>query len=81
MVLERAEKCPMCGTSDWEWEADPYAYVPMPHRCKGCMLKETLADDEDTKGKGVTIRLVPKKLAARLSREAPQRPRTRRRAR
>jgi len=69
----------MCGTADWEWERDPYAYVPMPHQCKGCLLRETMQADEDTSGKGITIRLIPRRVADRLTREAETRQRPRRR--
>jgi len=26
--MEKAARCQMCGTADWEWEADRYAYEP-----------------------------------------------------
>lgn len=71
----------MCGTAQWEWEADPFAYAPVHHTCHGCRLKEAMSEDNTPKGKGTTIRLVPKRTAERLTREAATRsvPRRRRR--
>lgn len=73
-MLERADRCQLCGTAGWEWEEDPGAYTPVFHTCPGCRLKDVLNDDPNTpKGKGTTIRLVPQRVAERLTREALKR--------
>lgn len=73
----------MCGTAGWEWEQDPYAYDPIFVTCPGCQRKETLAADDTPRPKGTSVRLVSKRTAARLARDAAtkpaQRPRRRRR--
>jgi hypothetical protein len=74
VTLERADKCQSCGTSGWEWAEDPYAYDPVLVTCPGCQRKEILAADDTPRPKGTTIRLVGKHMAARLAREAAQRP-------
>lgn len=83
VVLERAERCQMCGTAQWEWEDDLNAYAPVYHTCHGCRLKEAMAEDNTPKGKGTTIRLVPKQTAERMARDAKKRhvPRRKRRGR
>lgn len=86
VALERGERCPSCGTAQWEWKDDNYAYEPMNTTCIGCQKKELLADasekDDAPMPKGTTIRLFPKETAERLRHEAaanpPQRPRMRR---
>jgi hypothetical protein len=79
--MEKADRCSMCGTAPWEWEADPYAYDPIYVTCPGCQRKEALADDDTPRPKGTTVRLVPKRVAARLARDASNHrvPRRRRR--
>lgn len=69
VTTEKADRCSMCGTSPWEWDADPYAYDPVYVTCPGCQRKELLADDDTPRAKGTTVRLVPKRVAARLARE------------
>lgn len=63
----------MCGTSQSEWDEDPFAYQPMFHTCPGCMKKDLLADDDTPRPKGTTVRLVPKATAERLQFEAERR--------
>jgi hypothetical protein len=81
VTMEKADRCSMCGTAPWEWEADPYAYDPIYVTCPGCQRKEALADDDTPRPKGTTVRLVPKRVAARLARDASNHrvPRRRRR--
>ena len=45
--LESAERCSLCGTAQWEWDEDPFAYEPSEKFCKGCYLRA--AGQEDTK--------------------------------
>ena len=41
---EQAQKCPTCGTFDWEWEEDPEAWVADIHWCLGCKQIEELRE-------------------------------------
>jgi hypothetical protein len=83
VTLERSERCTLCGTAQWEWEADPNAYTPIYHTCHGCRIKDAMAEDNTPKGKGTTIRLAPRKVAERMIREAARShvPRRRKRGR
>lgn len=58
-MLEKAARCDMCGTAEWEWEADRFAYSPEQHGCRGCYLKH-VAGEEGAQMPGTTITLVPR---------------------
>jgi len=64
-LLEAGERCQMCGTAAWEWEADQYAYTPMATMCTGCHLKDSAA--EENLPAGTTMTLVPRAVAERRS--------------
>ena len=38
-MLEKSARCDMCGTAEWEWEADRRAYEPVEKFCMGCYLR------------------------------------------
>lgn len=61
MALEVEESlvCPSCGTAEWEWEEDPYAYEPIAKICPGCEKKE-LARDQSDDHAGLYVTLQPK---------------------
>lgn len=46
--LEDSSRCQMCGTADWEWEENKFAYEPVSHFCRGCYLKDTHQKDGQT---------------------------------
>lgn len=35
---EERHRCSDCGTYDWEWDADEYAYLPDHWTCPGCQM-------------------------------------------
>lgn len=70
--MERSEQCPSCGTTQHEWEEDPYAYEPVRVTCVGCMKRELLQADDTPVSKGTSVRLLPKAQAERLARELEQ---------
>lgn len=62
---EQAQKCPNCGTFEWEWEEDPNAWHPVVHWCLGCrgvqLEKRAISDgaDKDPEGRaGWQVRLM-----------------------
>lgn len=57
-LLESGSKCPSCGTAQWEWEEDRYAYEPATVQCHGCYLKHV--SNEDNPMPGSRIVLLPK---------------------
>ena len=65
--LEEAARCSLCGTADWEWAEDQYAYEPQEQWCKGCYLKDITNETKDNLP-GTTVRLIPR-LVAKLLRE------------
>lgn len=75
VAMEKGERCALCGTADWEWDEDPFAYVAITTGCRGCMMTETLsADQANTPGpKGSRVRLFPRLTAERIARETEER--------
>lgn len=69
-MMEKAARCDMCGTAEWEWEADRFAYTPVEKQCKGCYLKH-MAAEEGAQMPGTTIVMMPTRTtdsARRLAR-------------
>ena len=56
-AAEKALRCSMCGTADWEWEEDFRRYEPVTVRCYGCYLKEVAGAEAD-KQPGVRVELM-----------------------
>lgn len=78
--IEKSMRCTMCGTADWEWEEDGYAYEAVQQVCFGCQKKDLIRTDPEFESKpGVSIILLPKKVAQKLSEIAPRAPRRRKR--
>jgi hypothetical protein len=69
-LLEDSSRCGMCGTAEWEWEADRRAYEPVEKVCMGCYLKHMAEESGGNKMPGTTIALEPtrgRKAARRLA--------------
>jgi hypothetical protein len=61
-VMEKAERCVMCGTATWEWDekqgGNRRAYEPVEHFCPGCHMKAGAAStDPNRNTDGITIEL------------------------
>jgi hypothetical protein len=56
--IEEASRCQMCGTAEWEWAENRFAYEPSSHFCQGCYLKDTHQKDGQTLD-GTTTVLIP----------------------
>ncbi len=65
-ALEKAERCQMCGTAPWEWEANRFAYEAVREVCFGCQQKDLLREDDDGRQAGVSVVLIPEAAAQRL---------------
>jgi len=74
-LMESNDRCASCGTADWEWEEDFFAYEAMPMQCRGCFMKEAAREDETPLG--TRIALIPKRRAQEI-RDTPKRLPTRR---
>ena len=62
----------MCGTADWEWEEDRFAYEPVLHQCWGCYYKSVYYDSLGKPAPGTTVELQkvsPRSKAEREVRE------------
>lgn len=72
ITLEDGDRCQMCGTSSWEWEADQFAYVAAVHVCPGCKLREAAREDaaDMTGGSIILISGEAKKAALAKQRAA-----------
>jgi len=57
--LEEADRCAMCGTAQWEWDENRFAYEPVEKLCQGCYLKEIARQDSHGEMPGTTITLLP----------------------
>jgi hypothetical protein len=69
-LMEKALRCDMCGTAEWEWDADRRAYEPVEKFCMGCYLKH-MADEGGGQMPGTSIIMEPsrgQKAAKRLQR-------------
>jgi hypothetical protein len=82
-MMESAERCDMCGTAEWEWEENPFAYEAIDHFCKGCYMKSVFSDQEGKGLPGTNVRLIPVTPMRRAERvvQAKKRAETLRRAR
>lgn len=56
----------MCGTSEWEWEEDRYAYEAASRMCWGCQRLDAARED-GAPAPGISMVLIPKKKAEELS--------------
>lgn len=56
-LLEKSDRCGLCGTAGWEWEENKRAYTPVEHFCPGCYAKEALGENAGEM-LGTTVRLV-----------------------
>lgn len=52
--LEKNERCQVCGTSQWEWEENKFAYEAVEHFCQGCLHTSVLREQSGQKP-GVTV--------------------------
>ena len=61
-LIESAQRCTMCGTSQWEWDEDRFAYEASLNQCRGCLIKDAAQEDApDTAGS--TVVLIPARVA------------------
>lgn len=67
-ALEKNERCGMCGTAEWEWKENKYAYEAVRHVCFGCQQKDLAREEHDGQQAGVSIVLVPEATARLLRR-------------
>ena len=58
-LFEEGSRCQMCGTAEWEWKADRYAYHSALHVCLGCQNIELSSEDQDTAPGGKMV-LIPR---------------------
>jgi hypothetical protein len=57
-MLEKAARCDMCGTAEWEWDADRRAYEPVEKFCMGCYLRH-MAEEGSGSMPGTTVVMEP----------------------
>jgi hypothetical protein len=57
-ALEQASRCQLCGTAEWEWDENRFAYEPEEKFCHGCHLK-AVASEGNNSLPGTTVELTP----------------------
>ena len=57
-ALEQATRCQLCGTAQWEWDENRFAYEPEEKFCQGCHLK-SVASEGNNSLPGTTVELTP----------------------
>lgn len=62
----------MCGTAEYEWESDPYYYMPGIHVCKGCAMKDNARETVKDVPGGSVVLLSGAAKKAELKRQADQ---------
>ncbi len=58
-ALEKGSRCQMCGTADWEWQENRFAYTPVEDFCQGCYQKSVFQDTQSKPLPGTNVKLVP----------------------
>ena len=43
-LTEDSQRCSMCGTSDWQWDEEKYAFIPSVQVCRGCAMRDSARD-------------------------------------
>jgi len=71
-MMEKASRCEMCGTAQWEWDADKYAYEPVERFCMGCYLKG-IADESAGQMMGTSIVMEPTRTVGAAQRHVRMR--------
>lgn len=57
-ILEKGERCVMCGTAEWEWKENRFAYEAVGRHCPGCYTTD-VANEGSERLPGVRIELRP----------------------
>lgn len=73
--LESAARCQMCGTADWEWENNKFAFTAVEEFCRGCYQKSVFSDQQGSSLPGTNVKLVPTtpQLTAQMATKARKR--------
>jgi hypothetical protein len=58
-LIHKSEQCQLCGTAEWEWTENPFAYEVTEKFCKGCHIKAVADDDRPRQRPGITLELTP----------------------
>lgn len=64
-LLDEGQRCGVCGSSEWEWREDRYAYEAAAHTCRGCQILDVAKEDESP-GPGTRMVLIAKERAERI---------------
>lgn len=78
-VVENGLRCVMCGTAQWEWDENRFAYEALETTCQGCYIKEQVSRDSE-RNPGVTVELRPTGTREAAQRRVTARNKARRRA-
>ena len=65
-MAEQALRCDMCGTADWEWDQDKFAYTPTTKFCRGCHQKAVASEGDSAPGSRVVLAPLTKQQRAKM---------------
>lgn len=75
---EKSERCSLCGTAQWEWDEDRYAYTTEEKFCKGCYYKHVQSEGHD-RLPGTTVELTKLTLTQKAQLQVREAERARKR--
>jgi hypothetical protein len=59
-AIEQSQRCNMCGTAEWEWKENRFAYTAVDEFCQGCYNKAMFSEQESNKTlAGTNVKLIP----------------------
>lgn len=74
-ILESSLRCTQCGTAQWEWEENKFAFTAVDEFCPGCYQKSIFSDTQGSSLPGTNVKLVPTtpRLTAQMALKARKR--------
>ncbi len=58
-LMEQSSRCVSCGTAQWEWQENKFAYLAVDEHCPGCYQRAVASEAQGNSLPGTNVRLVP----------------------
>jgi len=74
-LIEHGLRCQLCGTAEWEWENNKFAFTAVEEFCQGCYQKSVFQDQQGSSLPGTNVKLIPTtpQLTAQMALKARRR--------
>ena len=74
-MSEQAIRCQLCGTAEWEWKENKFAFTAVEEFCQGCYQKQAFSDQQGSSLPGTNVKLIPTtpRLTAQMAMKARKR--------